>query len=191
MKKIRICILVVVFIVGTVMSTFGQGRITFTGTVLSYGTGLSTRMRTSPFTLRINGITSEDEARRFLSELQEGGQDDLLEAIRNEDLGTFSLGSQLGRRMNVLLIKDDDGRKKLIGVFERWLGFAELRGGYRSLNYPFSYIELFIDPRTGRGEGTYFAAASIRYRNGNVEVEDFATLPSRLLNVKLTGGTLP
>ena len=189
--KIRICILVVVFIVGAVISTFGQGRITFTGSMLSYGSGFSTRMRTSPFTLRINGITTDEDASRFLSELQDGGQDDLLDAIKNEQVGTLSLGSQLGRRINVLVVKDDDGRKKLIGIFERWLGFAELRGGYRSLDYPFSYIELFIDPRTGRGEGTYFAAARIRYRNGNVEVEDFATLPSRLLNVRLTGGRLP
>lgn len=189
--KIRICILAVVFIIATVISTFGQERTTFTGTVLSYGTGFSTRMRTSPFTLRINGITSEDDARRFLSELQQGGQDDLLDAVRNENVGTFSLGTQLGRRINVLRVRDVEGRKKIIAVFERWLGFAELRGGYRSLNYPFSYIELFIDPRTGRGEGTYFAAASIRFRNGNVEVEDFATLPSRLLNVRMSGGALP
>lgn len=153
--------------------------------------GLFDPTRTSPFTLRINGLTAEADAQRFLSELQQGGQDDLLDVIRDENVGTFSLGTQLGRRINVLRVQDVDGRKKIIAVFERWLGFAELRGGYRSLNYPFSYIEIFVDPSTGRAEGTYFAAASIRFKNGNVEVEDFATLPSKLLNVKMSGGRLP
>jgi hypothetical protein len=79
----------------------------------------------------------------------------------------------------------------LTAVFERWLGIAELRGGYRSLDYPFSYIELMLDPRTGNGEGTYFAAARIRFKDGDVVIEDFATFPSRLLNVRLSGGALP
>ena len=59
--------------------------------------------------------------------------------------------------------------RRIYIVFERWLQFAELRGGYRSLDYPFGYIELNIDPATGNGEGTYIAAARIRWRTTEAE----------------------
>ena len=188
--KPRYYILIAVFIFIAYQTTFGQGRTTFTGTVLSYGTGLSTRSVTRNFTLRINGISSDDQVKNFISELERGGQDDLLDAIKDQDLGSLSIGGQIGRRINMAWVDDVEGRKKLTIIFERWIGFAELRGGYRSLNYPFSYIELFIDPETGKAEGNYFAAARIRYKNNNVEVEDYATFPSKLLNVRMDGRRL-
>jgi hypothetical protein len=166
-----------------------SGRETFTGTVLSYGSGFNTRTTTGTFTLRINGQTSSQQTQRLLGVLQEGGQDDLLRSIRNEDLGSFSVGAQVGPRLNVVHESMVDGRRRIFAVFERWTQFAELRGGYRSLDYPFGVIELYIDPRTGKGEGTYIAAAKIRWATdrktgqSQVEIENFATYPARLLGV--------
>ena len=168
-------------------------RETFTGTILSYGSGMNTRTTTGTFTLRINGQTSDQQAQRLLGILQESGQDDLLRSIRNEDLGRFSVGAQVGRRLNVVHESMVDGRRRIFAVFERWTQFAELRGGYRSLDYPFGVIELYIDPSTGRGEGTYIAAAKIRWTTdrktgqSQVEIENFATFPARLLGVVQRG----
>ncbi len=167
-----------------------QSRTVLTGTVLSYGMGFDTRARTNNFTLYINGLTSESETIRLLELLENDGQDVVLNAFKNKDLGSFALGRQIGRQINFVRVHEVDGKKRIRIAFERWLGIAELREGYRSVDYPFSYIELFIDPRTGKGEGTYIAAARIRFRNDQVEVEDFGTFPSRLLNVKVdTVGT--
>jgi hypothetical protein len=163
---------------------------TFTGTVLRYGTGRYVGTRTSGFTLKLNSVTPDDEARRFLSILQTGGQDDLLDAIKHEDLGYFELTAGLGQRINAAREVNVGGMRKIYAVFERWTQFAELRGGYRSLDYPFGYIELTIDPRTGKGTGQYFAAAKIRWKNDkkgvgpHIEVEDYATIPAKLLNVR-------
>lgn len=163
-------------------------RETYTGTVLSYGSGLNTRSVTRPFTLNITGQTSDQEAQRYLGILQDRGQSALLGEIDDENLGNFSVGSQLGRTLNVVRESVADGQRRIFIVFERWTQFAEVRGGYRSLDYPFGVIEMFIDERTGKGEGTYIAAAKIRWtRNGDdanqVEVENFATFPARLLAV--------
>jgi hypothetical protein len=166
---------------------------TFTGTVLSYGTGLNTRSVTRSFTLNLKGRTSDTEAQRFLGILQDGGQDDVLSAIKKEDHGNFSVGGQLGRTLNVVRESTVDGKRRIFIVFERWMQFAEVRGGYRSLDYPFGVIELFIDPATGKGEGTYIAAAKIRWKKDKksgadqVEIEDFATFPARLLGVTQRG----
>lgn len=164
---------------------------TFTGTVITYGSGYNTRTQTRTFTLRITGETSDAEATRLIGILQDQGQDKLLDAIRKNDLGTFSIGGNLGQHLNAVRIEDAGGKKRIRAVSERWLGFGELRGGYRSLDYPFSYIELFIDPRTGKGEGTYFGAAQIKFKNNQIEIEDFGTFPGRILNVTMRGRPLP
>jgi hypothetical protein len=126
--------------------------------------------------------------------LQEGNQDALLNAVRQEDVGSFSINGRIGPRVNVVREQTIDGKTRIFAVFERWKSFGELRGGYRSLDYPFGVIEMYIDPRTGKGDGTYVAAAKIRWRQdrksgqNQVEIEDFATFPSKLMGVTRRGG---
>ncbi len=162
---------------------------TYTGTILSYGSGFNTRTTTATFTLNINGQTSDDQAGRNLSLLQDSGQNSLLDNIKKEDLGRFSVGANVGIPINVVRESVVDGKRKLLIVFERYKQFGELRGGYRSLDYPFGVIEMYLDPRTGKGEGTFIAAAKIRWTRDDktnqyqVEIENFATYPARLLGV--------
>lgn len=171
------------------MPAFAQTKETYTGTVFSYGTGRNTRTSTNTFTLIINGTTSDDEADRQVAILQEGGQDDLQKAITKNDLGSFAVGGRVGRTLNSVRVENVDGKKRIRAIFERWINFSEIRGGYRSVDYPFSYIELFIDPATGKGEGTLIEAAQIRWKRDKklneyvVEIENFATFPSRLMGV--------
>jgi hypothetical protein len=168
---------------------YSQPRESYTGTILSYGSGLNTRTVTNTFTLNITGKTSDQEAQEYLNILQSGGQTDALKAIEDQELGRFSVGSNVGIPINVVRETVENGQRKIFIVFKRWTQFAELRGGYRSLDYPFGVIEMVIDERTGKGEGTYIAAAQIRWRrdkkNNNyyVEIENFATYPARLLGV--------
>ena len=165
---------------------------TITGTVLSYGTGFNTRTRTGTFTLRINHYTSDDRAQRLLGFLQSGAEDRLLNELDNEDVGTFSINNNIGPRVNVARESMVNGQRRIIAVLRRWMNFGEIRGGYRSTDYPYSVIELYIDPRTGKGEGTYIAAAKIRWRPGSggqnqIEIEDFSTFPARLMGVTVRG----
>ena len=190
-----VVLLSVVF--ASAIPALSQSRTTFTGTVLSYGSGLNTRVSTNTFTLVIDRVTPDTDANRFLGVLQEGGQDALLSAIRNQEVGRFSIGGGLGRPLNAVRISNVNGKKRIIAVFERWMNFGEIRSGYRSEDYPFGYIELMVDPQTGRGEGTYIAAAQIRFRTdkkageSQVVIEDFGTWPSRLMGVTMRGGSLP
>jgi hypothetical protein len=172
------------------MPVNAQTRETYTGTVLSYGTGFNTRTVTRQFTLTINGTTSDQEAQEYLGILQSGGQDDALRAIQKQELGRFSLVGNVGVPVNVVRESVANGQRRIFIVFERWTQFAEYRNGYRSLDYPFGVIEMTIDEATGKGEGTYIAAAQIRWRQDKrtnqyqVEIENFATYPARLLGVK-------
>lgn len=163
------------------------GKETYTGTVISIGGQRSGASNT--FSLIINGQTSDEQAKQYLSVLQADGQDGLLKAGGKENLGSFSVGAQLGRTINFVRETQVEGRRRIFIVFERWMQFAELRGGYRSTDYPFGVIELFVDDATGKGEGTYIAAARIRWdvdrktERSQVEIENFATFPAKLMGV--------
>lgn len=174
--------------------TIASAQETITGNIIRYGSGRYTGVRTAFFTLTLNSRTPDDAARRYLDILKTDGQDKLLDEMRGEELGRFSLSGELGRTINAVREVNVNGKRKIYIVFERWTQFAEFRGGYRSLDYPFGYIELTIDPRTGKGSGKYFAAARIRWKTekdgvaSHVDVEDYATIPAKLLNVKVETG---
>ena len=170
------------------MSTLAQ-REAYTGTVISYGSRMNTRTTTNTFTLNINGTMSDAEVDRAVALLQEGGQDDLLNALRKNDLGNFAVGGRLGRDLIGVRVDQVDGKKRIRAIFERWLNFTEIRGGYRSIDYPFGYLELLIDPETGKGDGTFIEAAQLRWKRDKkldqyvVEIENFGTFPARLMGI--------
>ncbi|MBS1792810.1 MAG: hypothetical protein JSS81_03090 [Acidobacteria bacterium] len=196
MKKINFIFGTMLFVLlsfGLSSTAAAQEKQTFTGTVVSYGTIRDSRVRTGTFTLTINGTTSDDQAQEYLGILQQGGQNDVLSAIRKNELGRFSIGENIGVPVNVVRESTDGTTRHIFIVFERWTQFAEYRGGYRSLDYPFGVIDLSIDEKTGKGDGTYIAAAQIRWRKDKksneyqVEIENFATYPARLIGVEWRG----
>jgi hypothetical protein len=99
-------------------------------------------------------------------------------------LGTIQFEG-LGRDINVVREKQTEAGRKITIVFERWLQFFELRYGTRSVDYPFTYIELYINAQ-GKGEGTMIGAARISWdkKKDAIDVENFATYPLRLVNVE-------
>jgi len=109
------------------------------------------------------------------------------DAISKNNLGAFSVGNRIGPTINVVRESTVDGKRRIFVVFDRWEQFAELRGGYRSLDYPFGVLELFIDEKTGKGEGTFIAAAKIRFDkdDNQVEIENFGTYPAKLTAIKM------
>ncbi|HEX9928877.1 MAG TPA: hypothetical protein VGB02_10105 [Pyrinomonadaceae bacterium] len=199
MKNFRnytIVLLACLTLVWSNQNAFGQNNRTatggaeeFTGSIISYN---GPQVATAFFNLRLNGRTSDEQSRQYLNVLKNRGQSNALEAIRDNDLGSFSIGNNLARTLNVVRESTVDGQRRIFIVFERWTQFAEHRFGTRSLDYPFGVIELYIDPRTGKGEGTYIAAARIRFdddtktKQQTVEIENFATYPARLTNVTVS-----
>ena len=191
-SSLSIFTIIILGLAGSAITAAAQRGMTFTGTAVIYGSGVNTRTISRGFTLTVNRRTSESEAQRYLSTLQSGGQDALMREIQNNDLGRFSMTGSVGHPLNAVLIDRDGGDTRIRAVFRRWIGFGELRRGARSVDYPFGYVEIRIDPRTGRGEGTIIPAARIRFRGEDtVEIEDFGTFPGRLMGVQMRGVMIP
>ncbi|HEX6127011.1 MAG TPA: hypothetical protein VFZ23_16680 [Pyrinomonadaceae bacterium] len=193
MKKRAIYFVILILTASVTAVTTHAQRATFRGTAVIYGSGLSTRTVTRPFTMTVNSRTSEADTTRYLRTLERGGQDALLREIESNNLGRFALTGSVGVPLSAVVVDRVEGETRLRAVFRRWIGFGELRRGYRSVDYPFGYVEIHFDPRTGRGEGTIIPAARIRFRNSRdggpdtVEIEDFGTFPGRLLGVRVRG----
>ena len=162
-----------------------EGKQEFTGTVV--GTGGELGGVTRPFTLTIDRFTPTAEALRDAQILRSRGQDALLDAIRKEKVGTFALVGQIGRDVNFARERElGDGRRRIVVVFERWMNMYELRYGTRSQDYPFTYLEIYIDSN-GKGEGSLIPAARIYFDSKNqnqVDIENFGIYPARLVGVE-------
>ena len=155
----------------------------YTGTAVDIGGG----GRSRSFTLEITSHTSDAEAQQDQQILQTQGQDALMKAIGKQKLGYFAFEGQLGRDLNYVQETDTEDGRKVVILFERWLKMFEVRNGTRSEDYPFTYIELFID-NNGKGQGSMIGAAkaSIDKRHpGTLEVENFGTFPAKLMGVEL------
>ena len=157
----------------------------YTGTAVDIGRGAAGRSRS--FTLEITSHTADQDAQRDQEVLQTQGQDALMKAIGKQKLGYFSFEGQLGRDLNYVQETDTEDGRKIVILFERWLKMFEVRNGTRSEDYPFTYIELFID-NNGKGEGSMIGAAkaSMDKRHlGTLDVENFGTFPAKLMGVEL------
>jgi len=136
------------------------------------------------FTLTINNYTSEADVNRFTDLLKREGQDEFWKAVGKEKRGTIQIGSNLSRDLNAVWVTQTEDGRKISAIAERWLGFGELRRGARSVDYPFTYIELYVE-EDGDVEGSLFPAARVRFKGEKtIEVENFGIYPARLVNIK-------
>ncbi len=158
----------------------------YTGTILYYPDIRSPRTSTTTrtFTLIIESETPTADIARLPDLLKEQGQDGLLKAISKTKRGSIQIGGNVGRDLGgVMVTEGEEGGRKITALGERWIQFGEARAGTRSLDYPFTYLELIVDEK-GKGEGMMIPAAKIRFKNNTVEVENFATYPARLMGVQ-------
>jgi hypothetical protein len=141
---------------------------------------------TTTFTLTIDRYTPDADVVRLTRVLADGKQDALMNAIEHEKLGTLQINNGLGQDVNAVWVSTgEEGERRITALSKRWVGVFEARRGTRSLDYPFTYIELFIDEK-GKGEGGMIPAAKVRaIGDKTIEVENFATYPARLTNVRL------
>jgi hypothetical protein len=136
------------------------------------------------FTLTITRVTPEGEVTRLLDMLKRDGQDRFWDAVAKEKCGTIQIGNGLSRDLNAVWVTRTEEGRKISAIAERWMGFAELRRGARSVDYPFTYIELYVE-EDGGVEGELFPAARVRAKGTNtIEVENFGIYPARLVNIK-------
>jgi hypothetical protein len=162
----------------------GYTKEVYTGTIVN----MNGRSVSTGFNLTLTGRTGDEEAQKYLSVLASEGQDGLVKAIRKNDLGFIAATGQTRRDLLVVREAVIGGKRRIIAAFERWQGFFEIRGGYRSTDYPFTIIEIFFDEK-GKGTGTFIGLAQLKIERDKkteqlrLEIENFGSFPAKIMGV--------
>lgn len=82
----------------------------------------------------------------------------------------------------------DDGGQRLTIATDRYIGFFEAREQPRTIDYPFSLIEIRLD-KNGKGTGKFAVATKIEFdkKKNQIVLENYSSEPVRLNNVKIEG----
>jgi hypothetical protein len=75
-----------------------------------------------------------------------------------------------------------EGGRSIVIATDRPIGFWEATNRPRSIDYPFTVIQMNLD-RNGMGSGTLSYATRITTKNNIIELENFASQPIMLNNV--------
>jgi len=162
----------------------GYPKEVYTGTIIN----TNGRMTSIGFTMTLTARTNDEEAGKYLNVLAREGQDDFLKAVHKNNLGFIAATGQTRRDLLVVREAMVDGKRRIIAAFERWQNFWEVRSGNRSLDYPFSIIEIYLDER-GRGSGTFIGLAQVKIETDKkteqlrLELENFGSFPSKVMGV--------
>ena len=143
------------------------------------GTGLT------PVTIRIKRWTSDADNQRLLETLRKDGQDAFLsDLVDQKPVG--SIGTPVSLRYDFFYARQEQteaGGRRIMMITDRPMDIGERFSGARSRDYPFTVLELRLDEE-GRGSGTLAQLVQLRLLGDILGIENLATGPMRLREVK-------
>lgn len=139
----------------------------------------------TPLDITITRWTSVAEQERLISILRAKGQDGLVGALQQtKSIGTIRTPTSLAYDFRYAVQeRTRSGERRIILVTDRPVEFAELYDRSRTLDYPFSAIELLLDD-SGRGKGSLWIAAKLTLLDDLLIVDNYADRPVTLLEVR-------
>ena len=145
--------------------------------------------------IRINGWSTAAVRQRLITTMLEKGDDALLRELQKAPIvGRWNIPGFQGPDIHQLRLGHDihyawqaplpEGGKRIVLATDRYIGFVEARDQPRTIDYPFTLMELRLD-REGKGEGKMAVATKISFdkKKNTMELENYASEPVRLNNL--------
>jgi hypothetical protein len=126
------------------------------------------------------------ERAKLVSTLLELGPKELLKELRdNRPTGTIRTPDSLAYDLRFAhQTPSDEGGRRIVLATDRPIGFWEAAHQPRTIDYPFTVIQMEIG-RDGHGKGTMSYATKITARNKNtIELENYSTSPVMLTDIQ-------
>jgi hypothetical protein len=129
--------------------------------------------------------TTDEERDRLMAIFKEKGSDALLEALRKtRRVGSISRPGSLSYDLHYAReLPQPEGGRRIVLATDRPVGFWEATSGARTLDYPFTLIELRVN-KEGRGEGKLSIATKLTLNDNVLVIEDYANQPVMLNDVR-------
>jgi hypothetical protein len=136
----------------------------------------------------VNRWSTDEERDRLVKTFEEKNEQALLTALQRikPPVGYIRTPDSVGWDLHFARqVPLAEGGRQIVIATDRPIGFREASERPRSIDYPFTLIELHLD-KDGNGEGRASIATKITYDKENkvLELENYSSEPVRLQNVK-------
>jgi hypothetical protein len=150
--------------------------------------------------IRVTQWSSAATRQGFIGTFLDKGQDALLSALEKAPAhgrirypgamgpGRASGQAQLGNDLHYAWhTVQPDGGDRIVLATDRYISFYEERAQPRTIDYPFTFIELHLPKGGGEGEGKMAVATKLTFdkKKNTVEMENYSSEPVRLQQVKV------
>ena len=157
----------------------------FTAFAVNLAGGASARAGTVEMT--VERWSSDAERDELRTALLEKGPDGLLSALqKTKRVGYIRTPDSIGYDLHYARqVPREDGGRRIVLATDRRIGFWEAVNRPRTIDYPFTIIELRVD-QSGTGEGKMSIATKITMDPDTkvLELEDYASQPVLLESVR-------
>jgi|SRR6185503_5345001 len=135
--------------------------------------------------MRVERWSSEAERGTLIRTLMKDGPNALLDELQEmKSVGTIRTPDSLGYDLRYAHQEPgEDGGRRIVLATDRPISFWEARNQPRTIDYPFTVIEMQIG-RDGEGKGTLSYATKIIARGNTIELENFTSAPIMLTKVE-------
>ena len=166
---------------GVFAQTLGEPE-NFTATAIvnnNLGSGAGTVL------IRVTRWSTEKERMQLIETLLKRGPERLLDELQDmRPVGTIRTPDSLAYDLRYAQQRPGaDGGRQIVLATDRPIGFWEAVHQPRTIRYPFTVIQMEIG-RDGVGKGTLSYATKIIARNNVVVLENFATQPIMLTEIR-------
>jgi hypothetical protein len=161
------------------------GRETFTAFAVTLGSSRRPTA-TSHVKITVDRWSTEDERRRLVSAFTESGDDALLKELRRlKPLGRISTPDSIGYDLRYAhQMPLASGGRRIIIATDRPMSYWEHVNQPRSVDYPFTFIEMRIDAK-GEGQGKMTVATKVDAMGADtIELENYDLVPVQLSHIR-------
>lgn len=131
--------------------------------------------------------STDSERQHLLISLRERGPQTLLDELQKlPRVGYIRTPNSVGYDLHFAQrLPDGDGGERVVIATDRYIGFWEAANQPRTIDYPFTVIDMRLGSN-GEGQGKMSIAAkiSVAADGKTIELEDFATQPVRLTAIR-------
>jgi hypothetical protein len=204
-KSLRLGVGVLMVAIGVLLSSppaRTQGRapanLTLPLRLSAFAVNMGGTLRTTgTWDIRITRWTTPDERAKLLGQVVENDPRDLMRAlVKLPDHGRIRVPGHSGPDPHKVVLgwtlhyawhtPTDEGGHRIVLATDRYVTFEEARSSARTLDYPFTLMEIRLN-KDGEGEGKASIATKISFdkKRNTMELENYTIEPVRLNQVKI------
>jgi hypothetical protein len=147
--------------------------------------------------ISVDKWSTTKERELLINTFLEKGQDGLLKVLQKQPVkgrlrmpnrrGPDPTQTRLGWDLRYAMQSPlEDGGTRILIATDRYMSFEEVRQNARSVEYPFTFVEIHLN-KDGEGQGKLAVATQLQFdkKKNTIIFENYSSEPVRLTNVKV------